>query len=60
MGNGLNLRQVLLILRLRWPLVLALFALVIVVAYAQMGLEEARTFKPMIVFPDERTNTLKG
>lgn len=33
MGNGLNLRQVLLILRLRWPLVLALFALVMVVAY---------------------------
>jgi chain length determinant protein EpsF len=33
MGNGLNLRQVLLILRLRWPLVLALFVLVMAVAF---------------------------
>jgi chain length determinant protein EpsF len=33
MGNGLNLRQVLLILRLRWPLVVALFALVLLIAY---------------------------
>ncbi len=32
MGNGLDLRQVLLILRLRWPLVLALFTLVMLVA----------------------------
>lgn len=34
--------------------------IVIVVAYAQMGLEEARLFRPNIVFPDERTNKLKG
>ncbi len=33
MGNGLNLRQILLILRLRWPLVLALFVLVMAVAF---------------------------
>jgi chain length determinant protein EpsF len=31
--NGLNIRQILLILRLRWPLVLALFALVMAVAF---------------------------
>jgi chain length determinant protein EpsF len=34
MGSGLNLRQTLLILRLRWPLVLGIFALVMVVAFA--------------------------
>jgi aspartate 1-decarboxylase len=33
---------------------------VIVISYAQMTLEEARTFRPSIVFPDERTNTLKA
>jgi aspartate 1-decarboxylase len=33
---------------------------VIVISYAQMSLEEARTFRPSIVFPDERTNTLKA
>jgi aspartate 1-decarboxylase len=33
---------------------------VIIVAYAHMTLEEARGFKPTIVFPDERTNRLKG
>lgn len=33
---------------------------VIVVSYAQMTLEEARTFRPTVVFPDERTNRLKG
>lgn len=32
---------------------------VIVISYAQMSLEEARTFRPRIIFPDERTNTLK-
>ncbi len=32
---------------------------VIIVAYARMGLEEARAFRPMVVFPDERTNRLK-
>ncbi len=34
--------------------------IVIVVAYAHMGLEEARAFRPTIIFPDERTNKLKG
>jgi aspartate 1-decarboxylase len=32
---------------------------VIVVAYAHMTLEEARAFKPTVVFPDEKTNKLK-
>ncbi|MCO6481877.1 MAG: aspartate 1-decarboxylase [Flavobacteriales bacterium] len=31
---------------------------VIVVAYAHMSLEEARDFKPKVIFPDERTNKL--
>lgn len=31
---------------------------VIVVAYARMTLEEARTFSPTVIFPDERTNKL--
>lgn len=31
---------------------------VIVVAYAHMTLEEAKDFKPTVVFPDERTNKL--
>ena len=31
---------------------------VIVIAYAHMTLEEARTFRPAVVFPDERTNKL--
>ena len=31
---------------------------VIIVSYAHMSLEEARTFRPSIIFPDERTNTL--
>ena len=34
--------------------------IVIVVSYAQMSLDEARVFRPRIVFPDERTNKLKG
>ena len=33
---------------------------VIVVAYARMTLEEARAFRPTVVFPDERTNRLRG
>jgi len=33
--------------------------IVIVVAYAHMTLEEARAYRPTIIFPDERTNTLK-
>lgn len=31
---------------------------VIVVAYANMTLEEARAFRPTVIFPDERTNKL--
>ena len=34
--------------------------IVIVVAYAHMTLEEARVFRPVVVFPDERTNKLKA
>lgn len=30
--------------------------IVILMTYAQMPLEEARTFKPQIIFPDTRTN----
>ena len=33
--------------------------IVIIVAYARMELEQARSFRPTIVFPDERTNKLK-
>lgn len=33
---------------------------VIVVAYARMTLEEARAYRPVVVFPDERTNKLKA
>lgn len=33
---------------------------VIVIAYARMDLEEARSFRPRVVFPDERTNRLKA
>jgi aspartate 1-decarboxylase len=33
--------------------------LVIVVAYARMGLEEARAFRPVVLFPDEETNKLR-
>lgn len=32
---------------------------VIVVAYAHMPLEEAKHFRPTVVFPDERTNKLR-
>lgn len=31
---------------------------VIVAAYAHMTLEEAKEFKPTVIFPDERTNKL--
>jgi aspartate 1-decarboxylase len=34
--------------------------IVIVVAYARMDLEEARRFRPVIIFPDEKTNRLKA
>ena len=32
---------------------------VIIISYALMDFEEAKTFKPFIVFPDEETNLLK-
>ena len=32
--------------------------IVIVVAYAHMDFEEAKTFQPRIIFPDTETNTL--
>ena len=32
---------------------------VIVVSYAQMTIEEAKRFRPVVIFPDERTNKLK-
>lgn len=32
---------------------------IIIIAYAQMTPEEAKTFKPQIVFPNESTNLLK-
>jgi len=32
--------------------------IVIVISYASMDFEEAKTFKPTIVFPDENTNRL--
>lgn len=31
---------------------------VLVISYASMDFDEARTFKPWVVFPDERTNRL--
>jgi len=34
--------------------------IVIVVAYGHMPLEEARSFRPTVIFPDELTNKLKG
>ncbi len=34
--------------------------IVIVVSYARMTVEEARSFRPRIAFPDERTNALRG
>ena len=33
--------------------------IVIIIAYAYMDFEEAKTFKPTIVFPDSATNKLK-
>lgn len=33
--------------------------IVIVIAYASMDFEEAKTFKPMLVFPESTTNRLK-
>lgn len=34
--------------------------LVIIMAYARMEMEEARSFKPAVVFPDSATNKLIG
>ncbi len=33
--------------------------LIIIIAYAQMDFEKAKTFNPTIIFPDEETNLLK-
>ena len=33
--------------------------LIIIVAYASMPMEEAKTFSPIIIFPDSDTNRLK-
>jgi len=32
--------------------------IIIIIAYASMGVEEAKSFKPTIIFPNELTNTL--
>jgi aspartate 1-decarboxylase len=32
---------------------------IIIIAYAVMDFEEAKTFKPTVIFPDEDTNLLK-
>lgn len=32
--------------------------IVIIISYAQMEFEEAKSFKPTIIFPDESTNSL--
>lgn len=32
--------------------------IVIIIAYASMGVEEAKSFKPTIIFPNESTNSL--
>ncbi len=34
--------------------------IVIIVAYAHMTLEEARAFRPSVIFPHERTNKLRS
>ena len=33
--------------------------IIIVIGYAQMEFEEAKKFKPTVIFPDENTNRLK-
>ena len=33
--------------------------IVIIISYAHMDFDEAKNFKPFVVFPDETTNTLK-
>jgi len=32
--------------------------IVIIISYAQINLEEAKSFVPTIIFPDEKTNRL--
>ncbi|MDO4881003.1 MAG: aspartate 1-decarboxylase [Capnocytophaga sp.] len=32
---------------------------VIIISYATMDFEEAKTFQPTVIFPDEKTNTLR-
>jgi len=32
--------------------------IIIIIAYAQMDIEAAKTFSPALIFPDESTNTL--
>jgi aspartate 1-decarboxylase len=32
--------------------------IVIIISYATMEFEQAKTFKPWVIFPDEQTNTL--
>ena len=32
--------------------------IVIIISYASMDFEEAKSFKPWVIFPDEKTNTL--
>jgi aspartate 1-decarboxylase len=32
--------------------------IIIIIAYASMGVEEAKSFKPTIMFPNESTNSL--
>lgn len=32
--------------------------IVIIISYASMDFEEAKSFKPTVIFPDEKTNTL--
>ena len=32
--------------------------IIIIIAYASMGVEEAKSFKPTIIFPNESTNSL--
>ena len=34
--------------------------IVLIISYAILDFEEAKSFKPSIVFPDENTNTLKA
>lgn len=34
--------------------------IIIIMSYASMDFEEAKKFKPWIIFPDEKTNTIKA